>query len=269
MPNIIANRPEPPRSIDPNDYQSLPRPVAAMAKGFDDRFEIDPHYHARDQLVYAVRGVMRVRTSGQAWIVPPDRAVYLPAQTTHAITMRGEVDMRTLYVDPATAAGLPRTPAVIEVSDLLRDLILALVDEPLLYDEAGRGGAIARLILSEIARAPGLSFNVPMPTDPRLERLCLALLADPGSALTLEAWAETAGAAPRTLARLFAQEVGMGFSAWRQRVRFHNAMEALVRGEPIKRVAALNGYRSPSAFTAAFGKAVGVAPSVFAGAGPD
>jgi hypothetical protein len=36
--------------------------------------------------------------------------------------------------------------AVIEVSDLLRSLILALIREPVLYDEHGKGGLIARLI---------------------------------------------------------------------------------------------------------------------------
>jgi AraC-like DNA-binding protein len=251
------------RSIDPDDYQSLPRPVAVLAKGFPDSAEITPHHHPRDQLIYAVSGVMRVRTKGQAWIVPPDRAVYIPSSIVHAIDMRGDVEMRSLYLDPAAAADLPKTPRVLDVSDLLRQLILALIDEPLLYDEAGRGGAITRLILSEISRAPGLSLNIPMPADQRLERLCMALLADPASPLTLDAWAETAGASPRTLARLFRAEVGMGFTAWRQRVRFHNAMEALVRGEPIKRVAAANGYRSPSAFTSAFRKALGVTPSAF------
>ena len=44
---------------------------------------------------------------------------------------------------------------MLAVSDLLRELILALIDEPLLYDRAGRGGAIVSLIVSEIARAPG------------------------------------------------------------------------------------------------------------------
>jgi len=249
------------RSIDARDYQSVPRPLAAMPKTFNDGQEIEPHHHPRDQFIYAVSGVMRVRTAGEAWIVPPDRAVYLPAKMDHAITMRGRVEMRTLYIESSAHKDLPRAPSVIEVSPLLRELVLALIDEPVIYDKKGRGGAAAFLILSEIARARQLSLMIPMPRDSRLLRLCNALLADPASRLTLDGWADTAGASIRTLARLFENELGMSFAAWRQRVRFHNALEAIIAGEPISAVARKNGYRSSSAFTAAFRKTMGEAPS--------
>jgi len=251
----------PTRSTDPDDYQALPRPLGAMAKHFPDGFHIQPHSHRRDQLVYGVDGTMRVLTDTEAWIVPPDRAAYLPAGVTHAIDIRGDVEMRTVYIAPAADPGLPASPTVVEVGPLLRALILALIQEPVLYDEDGRGGAIARLVLSEIGRAPALPLSVPMPADTRLRRVCEALLADPSDARGLDDWAESAGASARTLARLFEREVGLGFTAWRQRARFHNALEALVQGEPVALVAQRNGYRGASAFAAAFRKVMGVAPS--------
>jgi len=259
MPPFDALRPD--RSTDPDDYQALPRPVAAMAKPFPSGFEIAPHEHARDQLLYAVAGVMRIETETEAWIVPPDRAVYLPAGTRHRVVIRGDLEMRTLYIAAAEPAGLPQRPTVIEVSELLRALILALIDEPVLYDDAGRGGLIARLILAELALARRLPLVVPMPIDPRLRRLCDALLVNPESEYTLDDWAAQAGASARTLARLFQSELSMGFAVWRQRVRFHNAVEALAAGQPIARVARANGYRSASAFSAAFRKTIGTAPS--------
>jgi AraC-like DNA-binding protein len=249
------------RSNHADDYQMVPRPVAAMAKGFADGFEIKPHRHARDQLVYAVTGVMRLRTDREAWIVPPDRAVYLPAHTEHAISIRGRVEMRTLYIAPGIRADLPAAPTVLEVSNLLRELVLAMIAEPVIYDEQGRGGALASLILSEIACARRLALVIPMPRDARLLRVCDALIAEPSSPLTLERWGDTAGASVRTLARLFEAETGLSFSAWRQRVRFHNALEAIVAGAPIARVAARNGYRSTSAFSSAFRKVMGQSPS--------
>ena len=258
---MLPSSPPRKRSTDPDDYQDVPRPLAAMAKSFTDGHEISLHHHRRDQLLYAVSGVMRIRTEHSAWIVPPDRAVYIPALTAHSVSMRGPVEMRTLYIVPGSAPDLPAAPLAIQVSSLLRALIMALIEEPLLYDEVGRGGAIAALIHSEIARADRLSLVVPMPVDSRLGRICLALLADPSDARTLDRWAELAGASPRTLARLFRAEVGLSFAGWRQRVRFHNALEALVRGEPLAAVASRNGYRSPSAFSAAFAKAMGASPS--------
>lgn len=249
------------RSINADDYQFVPRPLAAMSKSFESGFEIQPHHHPRDQFVYAVTGVMRVRTEREAWIVPPDRAVYLPAQTEHSISIRGRVEMRTLYVARNARDDLPAAPTVLEVSPLLRELVLTLMGEPVIYDEKGRAGAVAFLILAEIAKARRLSLVTPMPRDPRLLRVCNALLADPASRYTLESWVDTAGASVRTLARLFEAELGLSFTAWRQRVRFHNALEAIVAGEPIARVAERNGYRSSSAFSAAFRKVMGQAPS--------
>jgi AraC-like DNA-binding protein/quercetin dioxygenase-like cupin family protein len=251
----------PKRSTDPNDYQDLPRSLAGMAKSFTDDHEIPLHHHQRDQLLYAVSGIMRIRTEREAWIVPPDRAVYIPARTSHSVSMRGAVEMRTLYIEPGSGPDLPTAPVAIQVTDLLRALIMALIDEPLLYEEGGRGGAIAGLIHSEIARADRLTLVVPMPADARLRRICLALLAAHADDRTIDQWAEFAGASPRTLVRLFREEVALSFAAWRQRVRFHNALEALVKGEPLVRIAARNGYRSPSAFSAAFRKAMGAAPS--------
>jgi len=261
MPARRRPAPAPARSTDPRDYQNVRRPFAAMAKSFPDGFEIAPHHHKRDQLIYAVSGVMRVRTAREAWIVPPDRAVYVPARTTHSLSMRGSVAMRTLYIARDAAPSLPERPTVIGVPDLLRELILALIAEPLLYEVKGRGGAIVSLLVSEIARAPRLPLVIPMPQDPRLRRVCADLLAAPADTRTLEGWSHVAGASARTLARLFESELRLSFSGWRQRVRFHNALEAIARGESIARIAAQNGYRSPSAFSAAFRGAMGYAPT--------
>ncbi len=93
---LTTNRKQNPRSVDPRDYQTVPRPLAAMAKSFPRQYEIRPQFHERDPLLFAVHGVMRVRTKNEAWIVPPDRAVYIPARTVHAISVRGGLAMRTL-----------------------------------------------------------------------------------------------------------------------------------------------------------------------------
>lgn len=253
------------RSTDPADYQAVPRALAAMAKSFAPGDTLPPHAHARDQVLYATQGVMRVATAREAWIVPPDRALYVPAGVSHGVALRGRVEMRTLYIKPGAAPGLPEAPAVLDISSLLRALILALLDEPVLYDETGRGGWLAALIFDELARARHLQLVIPMPGDERLKRLCKSLLENPARSETLDEWAVEAGASPRTLSRLFSQEVGLSFTQWRQRVRFHNAMEAIVRGEPVGAVARANGYASASAFTAAFRKVMGVTPGSLAG----
>lgn len=250
-----------PRSTEASDYQNLPQPIAAMAKSFADGFHIPLHFHDRDQLLYAVRGVMRLRTKHKAWVVPCDRAVYIPANTPHSVSMHGTVDMRTLYIAAGPSFGSVSPLKVLVVSNLLRELILALSDEPIVYGTDSRGERIAGLIELELSNAPELSLGVPLPNDPRLQRLCAALLANPADRRTLDSWSQFAGASPRTLARLFECDIGMKFSKWRQLVRFHNALESISAGEPVSRVALQNGYQSASAFSAAFIKEMGIAPS--------
>src|SRR5260370_12697026 len=52
--------PMPARSTNRDDYQRVPRPVAAMAKDFPTGFVIAPHSHPRAQLIYAADGSMRL-----------------------------------------------------------------------------------------------------------------------------------------------------------------------------------------------------------------
>src|SRR5690349_14546154 len=86
------------RSTDPLDYQHVPRAVAAMPKDFASGFEVLPHSHQRAQLIFATAGTMRVSTNESMWMVPPQRAVWMPAGVRHSILMLSELSMRTLYL---------------------------------------------------------------------------------------------------------------------------------------------------------------------------
>ncbi len=140
------------RSTDPADYQRVPRAVAAMPKDFAAGFEILPHSHERAQLIYATAGTMRVATDDGMWIVPPQRALWMPAGVRHGIVMLGEVTMRTLYVRDDAAAFMPGTCHVLPISALLRELIVRATELPLHYDENGPAGHVVALILAELQR---------------------------------------------------------------------------------------------------------------------
>ena len=88
----------PPRSTDPDDYQEVPRAVAAMVKRFADGHRIARHRHLRGQLLFSTVGVMSVTTDAGNWVAPPNRAVWMPPGVPHEVTMSGEVEMRTLYL---------------------------------------------------------------------------------------------------------------------------------------------------------------------------
>jgi AraC-like DNA-binding protein len=82
------------------DYDHAPRPIAAMAKAFPEGSSTSVHRHGRGQLLHAVSGVMRIETPYAAWLVPPARALWMPPHEVHRVTMRGHVEMRTLYIEP-------------------------------------------------------------------------------------------------------------------------------------------------------------------------
>jgi len=251
------------RSTNADDYQHVPRPIAAMPKEFADGHVIAPHRHARAQLLYAAAGVMRVTTADGTWVVPPLRALWIPASTEHEIRMSGAVSMRTLYIEPDAAPWMAPRCEVVEVVPLLRELILEAMREPVEYEEAGRAGLVMTLLLAELRRAPTVPLRIPLPSDRRLLALCRSLLKQPESDVPLDTWAARVNASSRTLSRLFLRETGMSFVAWRQQVRLAEALSRLALGQPIGTVARDLGYASASAFTAMFRRSLGTTPRLY------
>lgn len=247
------------RSIDPEDYQSLPHPLAVMPKVFRDGHFIAPHSHERDQLLYALSGVMRVTTGSDTWLLPPARALLMPAGQEHSVEIRGDVHMRSLYISP----GGPTEIKVLNVTPLLRELIAELAGEPMDFSGNPRAELIAELIVTEMDRTACLPLNVPLPADSRLQELYMRLVDDPTCGESLELLAGDVGVSAKTIARLCARELGMRFSDWRRRIRFSLALERLEQGEPVKVVSRDCGYRSASAFTHAFKQEFGQRPSDF------
>jgi AraC-like DNA-binding protein/quercetin dioxygenase-like cupin family protein len=242
------------------NMDNAPRPVAVMAKTCGANEHIPLHIHRRGQLLHATSGIMRVETAEAAWILPPARAVWLPPQMPHSVRMRSKVEMRTVYIAPKLCQALPAAPVVAEISGLLRELILALLEEPVDYGEADRGGAIARLILTELGRLDARRFEVPMPRDERALRVAHALLDDPAIDHDLDRWAEEAGASRRTLARLFRHETGLGFAEWRARLRAIDGLARMADGASVAQTASAVGYASASAFTAMIHRTLGGPP---------
>lgn len=252
-----------PRSKKADDLQFVSPAVVALARDDPQGYAVEPQQHRRGQLLYAVEGVMRVRTPDGMWIIPPRRALWIPPGIVHETTMLTRVSMRTVYIEPDKSAEFGPACRLIEVSGLLRELILSLLEEPVEYAEDGRGGYLAKLILSEIARAASIPIEIPWPRDRRLVTVCEAIIKEPGRQQNLEDWADVAGASPRTLIRLFQRETGLHFRHWVQQVHLAEALCHLTRGDSIGEIARKLGYASPSAFTSMFRRVLGVSPNQY------
>jgi len=240
--------------------QNLPRPIAATATNYGPGDEIDWHSHPRAQLIYGISGVLTVITKAGRWVLPPERAVWVPGGIEHRSDISGEVRMRSLFVAAGAAKALPRDCCVVTVTPLLRELILEAVSVPKLYDIEGPDGRLMAVILDRLQRLEPTPLYLPIPADARLRRITDTLAVNPGKRTGLEAWAKEAGASARTLARLFVKETGLTFGAWRQQARLLKALEWLAEGRPVTAIALDLGYESPSAFIAMFRRAFGVPP---------
>lgn len=245
-----------------HDYPLNARPMIGLEDEYPAGF-VDPrHCHERAQFLYASAGVMSVVTPDTSFIIPPQRALWLPAGMMHEVSCRGPVSLRTLYIDPVYETD-PGSCRVLEVSDFLKALVLEVVKFPTEYDLDGREGRIVWLLLDEIGRMPSAPYHVSMPTDPRLLRVCRAIIVDPADQRDIDAWSARIGMSRRTFTRAFRQELGMGFALWRQQVRLMQAVSLLAAGRSITSVAFEVGYESPSAFTAMFHRAFGEPPSAY------
>lgn len=244
----------------PDRAPTSARPVRVVARDLKASELLAAHSHPWGQITITLEGVVRVTVDNSAWIVPPQRAIWIPPNTKHEVTTLEQTRLRALYVDAGLSPFHGEQCEVLDVSALLRELVVALVQaEP----GAPRESMLGMLILDELPRLSTLPIRVALPEDKRLKALCETLIAEPASSLTLDEWADRVGASGRTLARLFERELGMTFSQWRQQVRLAHAAPLLSRGMPLSRVAGELGYASQSAFSAMFKKTFGISPSAF------
>lgn len=248
-------------------YTERPRALIATARDYapDDIFP--SHQHARGQFAYAACGAISVHTPQGNWLVPPQRACWVPAGLAHGMHMHGAVTMLNVFIDAGAVdqAGLPAHCQVLGASPLLRQLLAEAVKVDALYAPDSRAARLMALLLDEIAAAPPLPLNAPLPRDARLARLCTQLLRQPGMHSDLDAMAAQAGMSRRTFTRLFRAQTGLGFAQWRQQACLLAAITRLADGQAVTTVALDLGYASPSAFTAAFRRVLGQAPSAYIG----
>lgn len=245
------------------DYDGSAMPVTGVAVDYNSGHVIPPHSHRRAQLLYATAGVLVIETDAGRWVVPPSRGVWLKGGITHSVRMRGAAQMRSIFVNPDAIPGLPDGDCVIDISPLLRELILAATKVDGDYELESRDGRLMRFILDELCSLPVLPFNLPWPQDARIIRVCQALAEDPADARNASDWAEMVAMSDKTFHRQFHKQTGVTFGRWRQQARLLLSLESLAQGTPVVQVALQHGYESQSAFAAAFKRQFGLSPSEF------
>jgi AraC-like DNA-binding protein len=221
----------------------------------------DWHTHVEHQLAWAASGVLTVITEDATWVLPPTRALWIPAGLPHETGAEGRATMRTLYIRPDLSPVSWSEPTPVAASRLLAELIGYLGGTL----EAAHRAHAESLLGDLLTPMPRATIQVRLPSSSTARQVALALRADPHDRRTLEEWGHEVGASGRTLAREFVAEAGVPFGRWRTLLRLQAALPLLAAGQPVSRVAGRVGYENPSAFVAAFRRQTGLTPAAYFG----
>ena len=140
----------------------------------------DPRWHL---LIFAARGNLEVITDASRWLVPADRAVWIPAGTRFTSVMRAPISMRSIYVARAAMRDARRIRTV-AVAPLLRELILHVTRLGALDRAVAEQARLAGVLFDLLRGADEVPLELPSPRDPRARRFA-ELVAEPAHARAL------------------------------------------------------------------------------------
>jgi len=230
-----------------------------------------------DQLAHAAHGVLRVETGGGMWIVPPHRAVWIPANIEHSLWVDAQLRLRSLYFrrGVVTEAAMSATVGAVNVSALLRELILEACRRNVLYRTDAIDNAMIDLLVDQLRLTTRVPLMLPTPKDARAVRAAETVLATLSSRASLSsrgliaAGCAAAGASRRTVERLFLVDTAMSLGSWVRRAQLIRAIELLALSRSVAEIAEAVGYRTTSAFIHAFKAAMGTTPARYAASGSE
>ena len=248
-------------------FDTRARPDAAvttLSYHYPPKHQVPFHFHEFAQVLYASSGSMTVEAEGSMWVIPPQRAVWIPPQVEHSISMHGAVLMKSVYLRPRVAKVMPRECAVLNVTPLLRELLIRACNTPALLLRRKPDGHLIAMLLDEVEASTHLPLSLTLPKDERALRVAQQLIAMPVRGDDLLRVLQACGASRRTLERIFLRETGSTFGRWRQQLSLVHAVRLLGDGQKVAAVAEECGYESPSAFVAMFRQRLGETPGRYA-----
>jgi len=223
---------------------------------------VDHHY-----LLCVSTGALRLEAQGQAWLLPPARAALIEAGRTIRVSNPQPVTTASVLFDTGRTASPPAPLTVFDLSPLAR----ALVTECGTWGESDRPlTAYADTLFAALAAVTWRQAEQPSPVvvpagrTPELRRALQLTEQQLCGEVRFEDLANQVGLAPRSLARRFEDETAMSWRAVLRRMRVLRAIEELAAGDtPVTEIAFMVGYRSLSAFNAAFRELTGRTPTQY------
>ncbi|MFB2638875.1 helix-turn-helix domain-containing protein [Shewanella bicestrii] len=249
---------QPEQQFNPDALDNLVIGIAAEIGEHDSGV----HQHRKAQLLYSSAGCMRFNLADTQVVLPPTRAAWLPAGVVHQVTMRDVVAYRSLYFEPETVASLPDKVTIFHVNPLLKALIDTMSFWPWDKPRHSQHNAFA-LLIEELLHADAQNLSLPLPKDKRLQTWLKQLQQQQIIPASLQDMAIEIGASERTISRIFSNETGMAYQAWRQQWRLLSAIEQLAAGASVAQVGFNLQFSSDSAFISFFKQYTGITPAQY------
>ena len=145
------------------------------------------------------------------------------------------------------------------VSPLLRELVERATVVGMLDRRDPLEAALATLMVGELTDVGPPPLAVPEPASAPARRAAELLT----TGMTVEQTAAAIGVGRRTLERAFRAETGLPAGRWRQYRLLLRGLEEVADGATVHDASVIAGYRTPSAYVAAFRAAFGTTPARF------
>lgn len=243
-------------SINPDSLHS----PAFVIKEHLEQIDGPWHTHQKAQLVYSSDTVVTVSTEEGLWVVPSQRAVWVPSGVKHRVSANHPYTLLTLYCD-SNLVPLPEQCRVVQVSTLVRELLESASDFRDAYCINTPEYRLISVLLDRLVLLPVSPLHLPQPKDVQMIKLADLIKSNINNAMTIGQLIQQLGLGERTAARHFKQETGMTIIQWRQQLRLLTAMQRLGEGDPLIRVALDVGYQDVSSFISVFKKFTGETPA--------
>lgn len=248
------------KQISIHSVEHLKEKVIAIETQYAAQHVLEMHSHQRAQLLYGAQGVMHVETPQGNWIIPPERAVWIPPQIPHKLTLFN-VKTCSLYILPEHIPRQGGSCQVLSISPLLRQLLLTAPEFNPPFNQ--RENLIFDLILMELEQAEEIALHLPLPEHKALMKICQDFIQHPNIHLSPADIAAKLFISERHFSRLFKQQVGMSFSIWRQHACVLLSVEKLIQNYAIQQIAYDFGFKNPAAFSNMFHRILGLSPSKY------
>jgi AraC-like DNA-binding protein/mannose-6-phosphate isomerase-like protein (cupin superfamily) len=231
----------------------------------DLNIRYDWHAHERHQLMYAFSGTLRLEAEAGIYLLPPQRAAWIPAGVRHRTTLHNVLS-GSVFFAPKLVPAEQTAVRIIPAAPLVREMVqYALRWPPDREPDDGLAAAFFKtlgLLCLEWIKEE-VPFRLPAAKSRQIASAIEYTLQNLAEA-TIEGAAGAAALSPRQFRRRFQAECAIGWRQFHHQAQMLRAMELLVSPQAtVTDVAYTVGFNSLSAFAKSFSRFTGQSPKEF------